>query len=240
MMEDDDGKKQDSLVAQTKTTSSNTRPFLTRIREMENENDSISIPSLMESLTDIDEDRDATTVVTNLTSTKESYYMELEPPELPQQQSETQQINVEAVEKEETMKEEATVKDVSKDTNKDSIFYKLSHNEPIQIIPTWLISGDDITQMMPEPCHGPIHFVENSCLCQRMQKEEEECGNNSIIATSSVQARHPCTVGTTIKMHQEVHPFKLRARAPLEAPSPKKPGESNFLEEDMMDLLETV
>ncbi|CAJ1970407.1 unnamed protein product [Cylindrotheca closterium] len=132
---------------------------------------------------------------------------------------------------------------------------------PLQIVPAWIITGDDVAQIAPESCQSPIRYMEDHCICQRMpdtsddyhhqqyhskqQKfhtsmmsdEEMKTNSNDDGDDDNYNNDHTSTT-------QERHLFSmlnnLNARAPLEPPNPKRPGESHFIEDDMMELLETV
>ncbi|KAL3933196.1 MAG: hypothetical protein SGBAC_010500 [Bacillariaceae sp.] len=70
---------------------------------------------------------------------------------------------------------------------------------------------------------------------KRDDDDDDDDDNDAMILDFE---RNSCIRSNPEKAHMFIR--NLNARAPLEPPNPKKPGESHFIEEDMMDLLETV
>mmetsp|Transcript_32172 Transcript_32172/g.78169 ORF Transcript_32172/g.78169 Transcript_32172/m.78169 type:complete len:294 (-) Transcript_32172:104-985(-) len=116
-------------------------------------------------------------------------------------------------------------------------------SRPLQVVPAWIITGDDVAQMAPESCQSHIRYMEDNCICQRMPDGDEEKTNTSDEDDNDmILDLGAACVSATSATQEKARLFllKLNARAPLEPPNPKKPGESHFIEEDMMELLETV
>lgn len=117
------------------------------------------------------------------------------------------------------------------------------------VLPAWLITSDDLAQILSYLYQPPHRYMEDQSYMpdsdSATEAEEKIDDCTSIVASVDNGPSATSTRSTELQDPNDCQPMssrqivkQLRARAPLEAPNPKKPGESNFIEEDMMDLLE--